>query len=215
MPDVIDWNDAGGNGQRSKDGIRNLRLKSGNRYEFRFVGHPIKFNKYFENGKYAIVRDARDNPVARMTGKEAGPRYAANVLLREATTSSNSAPLPDHTPGLVYLMEFAQSVYNDVRDWGSARKTDPGGKSGCNFSVTVTGQQKNTRYKTVGLDITPFTDAEKEYLRANIYDLTKLFKETPDEELLEKLGYKLDGGKQAAAPDEAPSEVAGGVELPF
>jgi hypothetical protein len=203
MADVIEWNGATGE-NRSKDGIRNLRLSTGNTYELRFVGSPVRFYKYFVAGKFAIVAHPTNNPIKQKWNLDPQTRYAANVLLRN--------DVGEYKGGENYLLEFPQSIYNDICDWGKARKTDPGGKGGCNFSVTVTGSGKKTRYKTVGLDIAPFTEAEKEYLRANVYDLTKLFKPTPDEEVVQRLQMS-DGPPAESRQPSVPT--GGGADLPF
>lgn len=203
MSTVIDWNNTGPQGGGQKGDIRNLKLESEKRYEIRFVGHPIQFYTYFNEvtRKSARVKDAKDNPIFKKYGIEAKIRYAANVL--------------DRADGLCKVMEFPQSVYNDVRDWGVLRKSDPGGKAGCNFAIGVTGQKKKTRYKTVGLDITPFTEAEKEYLRANMYDLAKLYKPYNEDEVDAHLGY-AGGGQPAKEEEDAPvSAPTGGQDLPF
>lgn len=204
MADVVEWDSttsgATGGGNRGSGNIRNLRLQPNVSVEVRFVGHPVKFFKYFIQGKSAIVKDPVNNPIKQVWNQDATTRYGANVLNRADSQ--------------VWLYEFPPSVYNAVCAWGSARKTDPGGKSGCNFQITQRIKNKKTEYEIIPLDITPFTDAEKEYLRANIYDLTKLFKETANEDLEKKL--QMGAAPVApAAPAQAPAPVGAEKDLPF
>lgn len=207
MPDIVDWSELDSQSQRqnSSGGIRFLKLESGKTYELRFVGQPLKFFKYFIAGKSAIVADDKSNIVKLKYGFDPSVRFAINALNR--------------ADGQVYVVECPPSLLRDVADWGKARKTDPGGRTGANFQVVVTGKNKMTRYKAIALDIAPFTDAEKEYLKANIYDLNKIYKATPDDQLEDKLA--LEGGKASgnASAKEAESVqgVQGGTDkdLPF
>jgi hypothetical protein len=205
MPDIVDWSEVNTqDGNRSKDGIRNLKLQTDNTYELRFIGHPLKFYKYFVAGKSAICADPAVCSVRKKYNIEPGVRYAVNVINRADKQ--------------LYLLEVPPSVLKPVAAWGKRRNADPGGKSGCDFSISVTGKAKLTRYEVVPLDVTPLTDEEKDYCRANVYDLNKLFKATPDKDMEERLFGKGGGNTTQQAPrgeSESNSGSGSKVELPF
>jgi hypothetical protein len=210
MPEFQDWTSLNNQeSKRSTGGINNLKLESGKTYEVRFIGSPLKFHKYFVAGKSAICENPETCTVKKKYNIEPGVRYAVNVI--------------DRADKQLKILECPPSVLKPVASWGARRKQDPGGANGCDFSISVTGQKKMTRYEVVPLDITPLTDEEKEYCRANHYDLNKLFKPTPDTEIEARL---FGGGTAVPATANAPAtkpepvaagagENKGGVELPF
>jgi hypothetical protein len=209
MAEVKSWSDVSNETARNnKGGIRNLKLESGQEYQVRFIGPPVKFHKYFVAGKSAICSDPETCSVRKKYNIEPGVRYAVNVLNRK--------------DGQLYLVEVPPSVLKPVSAWGKRRQTDPGGVNACDFSISVTGQKKMTRYEVVPLDITPLTAEEQEYCKQNVYDLNKLFKATPDNEIEAKLfggGGKPDAATAQVAPateaKAAPAQAAKSVELPF
>ena len=209
--------------RRSTGDIVNLRLVSGTTSTVRFVGDPVKFFKYFVAGKSAVTEfnDAKCI-IQRKFNIEPSTRYAVNVI--------------DRADGKLKILELAPSVLKPVIAWWKRRQHEPGGESGCDFDITVTGQKKNTRYEVLPLDITPFTDAEKELIGdltdrdgvkayAKTYDLRKLYKSTPQEEIEAKL-FGNGGGSpapavntvatQSSAPAaNASAKASGWSEPPF
>lgn len=216
MSNIVEWSEfANQEGNRSKDGIRNLRLTTGNSYNVRFVGNPLKFYKYFINNRSALCENPDTCPVRAKYNMEPNTRYAVNVIDRD-----------EKNPALrLKLLEVPPSVLKPVVAWWKARKADPGGKGGCDFNIDVSGQKKLTRYTVTPLDVTPFTDEEKEYIKANIYDLAKLHKPCPANEIEERLFGKREGQPAPTLPnaqsDEMPvaqtsgTKSASGIDLPF
>ena len=210
MPDVVEWSEfSKQDNSKSRDGIRNLRLLSGQSYKLRFVGNPLKFFKYFVANRSAICANPDTCPVRAGYNIEPATRYAINVL--------------DRADGQLKILEVPPSVLKPVVAWWKATNNDPGSKNGCDFAIEVVGQKKNTRYNVTALNITPFTEEEKEYIKANIYDLSKIFKSTPENEIVDRLFGKQDDkpvAKTAATtviPDAQPigNKSASGVDLPF
>lgn len=198
------WADLGGN-QKPKEGIRNLKLTSGpngaeQTYNVRFVGDPITFYKYFVNNRSAITTDPATCPVKKKYNIDPQQRHAVNLINR--------------ADGLLYLAEVAPSALTPVKNWAKRRNQNPGGVVAVDFAITVKGIKKNTRYEVVALDPSTLT-AEEQAMQP--YDLIKLFKPTPDEEI----EAKLFGGGTATAAAEAPKTATAAAsksiaqDLPF
>lgn len=208
---IMSWTDINTERSQSKSEIRNLKLASGpngaeREYIVRFVGEPITFYKYFINNKSAIVEDPINNPIKKKyTQDPPGTRHAINLIYREASGGD----------GQIYLSEVAPSVLKPVAAWAKRRKMNPGGEIAVDFSIVVRGQKKDTRYEVVPLEQTTLTDAEK---AMKPYDLAKLFKPTPNEELEARLGYVDASATAKTAVTTVTTAPAGGakaVDLPF
>jgi hypothetical protein len=78
------------------------------------------------------------------------------------------------------------------------------------------------------MDVTPFTEEEKEYIKTNIYDLVKLHKPIPDNEIEDRLfGKREEKGSNVPSRSDSNDEIelptqsasstksASGVDLPF
>ena len=195
--------------QRGNRGdINNLRLVSGNNYNVRFVGDPVKFDKYFINNKSAISDGGEKCIIRQKFNIEPSTRYAVNVI--------------DRADGKLKVLEIAPSVLKPVIAWWKARKHEPGGDNGCDFNIDITGQKKNTRYTVTALDITPFTEDEKAMIEREARDLKKLYKPVPQNEIEARLfGGGTAGGAPAqsqSAPQSAPAgagKPSGWSEPPF
>jgi hypothetical protein len=207
------WGEVAKGGNKGKSNINNLKLENGKPVDVRFVSAPKKFYKYFVGTKSAICADPENCSVRKKYGQqfEPGLRYAIVVI--------------DRTDGQVKLFETAPSVLKPVAAWGERRKRNPADPQlGLDWTITRTGEKKNTRYEVVAGDPTPLTEAEQAAITAAGYDLEKLFKATPDSEIEARL---FGGGEQstqqsqpaqqtqAAAPVATGTGANAGVELPF
>jgi hypothetical protein len=197
-------------GGKGKGSINNVKLENGVSKDLRFVSAPKKFYKYFVGNKSAICADPENCSVRKKYQLEPGLRYAIVVI--------------DRTDGQVKLFETAPSVLKPVAAWGDKRKRNPADPQlGLDWTITRTGEKKNTRYEVVAGDPTPLTAAEQEAITAAGYDLEKLFKATPDNEIEAKLfggGNAPEGGQTQAAAPVAATVGAGtgdnkGIDLPF
>lgn len=218
MSNIVEWSEFANQQGSRRDGIRTLKLVSGQSFNVRFVGNPLKFYKYFVNNRSAICEDPEKCSVRAKYNIDPGTRFAVNVIDRDEKNPADR----------LKLLEVPPSVLKPVYAWFKARKVDPGGKGGCDFNIDVTGQKKNTRYTVTPMDVTPFTEEEKEYIKANIYDLAKLHKPIPDNEIEDRLFGKREekGGSpsprndahddiELPQPTASAAKSASGVDLPF
>ncbi len=180
--------------QRGRGGdINNLRLVSGNNYNVRFVGDPVKFDKYFINNKSAITDGGEKCIIRQKFNIEPNTRYAVNVI--------------DRADAKLKVLEIPPSVLKPVIAWWKARKHDPGGDNGCDFNIDIMGQKKNTRYTVTPLDITPFTADEQAMIEKEARDLKKLYKPVPQSEIEARL---FGGVAQNSAPVQQSAPAGAG-----
>lgn len=177
--------------------VNNFKMTSGQNYNVRFVGDPLKFSKYFINNKSAITDGGENCIIRNKYNIEPNTKYAVHVFDR-----AEGKPV-------LRVAEVAYSVIKPVIAWWKARKHEPGGPNGCDFNIDVTGQKKMTRYAVTPLDITPFTEEEMEVINKEIQGgiagalerLKKLYKATPQNEIEGKL-FGGDQGGSAPAPQQ-------------
>lgn len=190
MPEIVEWSDfsnhEGKQGQRGE--INRLRLESGKSYKVRFVGPPLQFYKYFVAGRSAICASKDSCPVRQKYNIEPSTRYAVNILDRNDIDPKTGLPV-------LKIMECPPMVLKPVVSWWKGAGQDPGGKAGPDFFIEVTGKQKSTRYQVSALQVTPLTEDEKEYVKANIYDLAKIYKAVPENEIENRLFGKDENGQ--------------------
>lgn len=182
--------------RRSNGDIVNLKLVSGNEYTVRFVGDPVRFFKYFVSGKSAVSEFGDASCIIfRKYNVEPSTRYAVNVI--------------DRSDNKLKILEIPPSVLKPVIAWWKRRDKEPGGENGCDFSIAITGQKKNTRYEVLPLDITPFT-AEEKTLTEKAYDLKKLYKATPQDQIEAKLGFTAPSSQsnQSNQPNQQTTQVS-------
>jgi hypothetical protein len=173
-PDIGRWAEAKSSG-RPPCGLRNLKLipsPTGEPMEYvvRFVGEPVTFYKYYVDGKAAICGDPATCTVRRKYGIEPIQRHAVNLINR--------------ADGMLYLVELSPSALQPVVRWAKRRGINPGGIVAVDFSITVSGIRKNTRYEVIPLDISTLTEEEQWMPR---YNLERLFQPTPEAEIEARL----------------------------
>lgn len=206
MSEVVDWGQSSSNKGGGK-GETFLRLKPGTDYTVRLVGKPIRFNRYYvegkggEKGRSAITNGGDECVIRNTYNIDPSERYAINVIDRES--------------GNLMVLEMPVTLYKDVSNWASARKKDPGKNEGVDFMIKVTRQKasdpRTTRYDLIPLDPAPFTEEEKELIGEkgkNLHNLIEIFRATPQDEIEEKLGLKA-----PAASRQTVSAPAGGSEV--
>src|SRR5438270_187190 len=104
-------------------------------------------------------------------------RYAANILDRDEPISAHR----------LKTVELNPRVLRTVAAWARATKIDPGGIGGCDFAVEAQGRGAQRRYVVSTLGATPFSDEEKQYIKVNMYDLLKLYRPVPPDEIEHRL----------------------------
>lgn len=191
MPEIKSW-DAIASDERSNTSkntaIRNLKMVGGRAYTVRFTGDCVKFFKYWVAGKSAICANPETCSVRQKYGIDPSPKYASNLILRSVEDmDGNVITDKDNPTDVIYKWEFPPAVTKPIIAWKRARKQEPGGENGCDFRIEVTGSGKEIRYTATSLDITPFTDEEKKMIETQSYNLLKLYKATPDNEIEAKL----------------------------
>lgn len=216
MNGVIEWGDFTPKSNNSGNGDRLdfLWLKSGNTYRVRPVAKPVIFYKYFyrhPDGKLrtAICEDPVTCPVRSMHPEELkeipGERFAMLVI--------------DRADQKLKIMEFPKSVFLSIKAWWAATQTSPGGASGVDWSINITGSGKTgTKYTTTALVAAPFTEAEKAIILAVIKNddgedskyLENMFKAHSAEVIEKRLfaEWEQKGGNNAAPAAPAQAAVA-------
>jgi len=208
MPEVKSWSDIATDESNRASGkssgtIRNLKMIGGRVYVVRFVGEPVKFHKYYIAGKYAVCSDPETCPVRQKYSIDPATKFASNIILRGVYDLKDNEVQAEE-PGLLYKWEFPPAITKPVLTWKKIRKQEPGGDNGCDFRVEVTGHKEKTRYNVANLDVTPFTSSEKEMIDRESYDLMKLYKACPPEEIENRL---FGDGKISGAPVAASKTV--------
>ena len=184
MTSKLDWSSVGSSKQPGSGGgkkLKNLefiKFVDGSSYNVRPLGNPIVFLKagVMVNGSYrsAIIEDPDSPVVKKFSNMNVNERYAANVL--------------DRADGKIKIMEGPLSIFGEFKSYFEHTKENPGLSVGADFSIKATGDGKNRRYTTKFSSKTILSDAEKAMIKEQgLYDLEKVFKVVPDEELEDKL----------------------------
>jgi hypothetical protein len=178
MAELVAWSAIGLQQENESNGIiRRLKLTSDEACIVRFVGNPVGFHKYILNGRGAICGNPDTCPVRAKYGIEPHLRYAVNVIDRDEASSEHRLNILDVLP----------SVLKPVAVWSRRSNADPGSMAGCDFSIEMIGRGTQTHYRVTALDRTPFTTEEKEYLRRNLYDLSRIYSAAPENEIESRL----------------------------
>jgi hypothetical protein len=150
------WSELVGEAKKtaSRTIIRNLPLVPGNEYRIRFVGDLVEFEMYLVNGKRAITDGGEKCIIRRKYNIEPVIRYAGHVI--------------DRADGFLKIIELSPRTLKLVLDWKMSRKSDPGGRSGCDFSFTVTRQNGKSNFIIRPLAITRLTKADLEMIAKEV-----------------------------------------------
>jgi hypothetical protein len=211
MASQMSWGKLGESNQRSNGKVNNMKLENGVQV-VRFVGEPIEFHKYFVNGKSAVTADPKTCPVKAKYGIEPNTRYAINVI--------------DRKDGQLKVLECSITVLKPVVSWGNIAGRDPGGENSVDFAIDAQGAGKNRRYNTIALKESPLTEAEKKLIKETGgtdtgYDLNKLYKAVPENEIENRLFGNAKPAVTAQAPAQAVAANVGqttqvkNVDIPF
>jgi hypothetical protein len=192
MTSKLDWNSVGGNkknGTGSGKKLKNLefiKFVDGASYNIRPLGNPIVFLKagVTVNGAYrsAIIEDPDSPVVKKFSNMNVNERYAVNVL--------------DRSDKKIKIMEGPLSIFGEFKSYSEHTQKNPGLSEGADFNIKASGEGKNRRYATKFAKNTVLSDAEKAMIKEQgLYDLEKVFKVVPDDELEDKL-FNSSGNKQ-------------------
>jgi len=170
-PTFVSKTNAGG----TKKDIQRLNIADPGEHKVRLVGKPIYYYRYWVGGKAAICEDPSTCPVRQKYGIDPTLRYAVNVLDRNDGDK-------------LKIMEFSQTVYDQIKTLCTKRSvSNPGDEFGPDFDIIVTGSKPKIKTQILLGDKTPFTDSQKEYIKANIFELKKIYKPVPSNEIEERL----------------------------
>jgi hypothetical protein len=207
MSNQTSWGKLGDSSNRSGGKVNNLKLVDGFNH-LRFVGEPVEFHKYFVNGKSAVTADPNTCPIKIKYGIEPQTRYAINVI--------------DRKDGQLKVLECSITVLKAASKWGAANKRDVGGDSSIDFAIEAVGTGKNRRYTSTTTRESVLTAEEKEMIlktggTPTGYDLSKLYKATPENEI----EARLFGGATPSKNNVQPTSNVGqttqvkNVDIPF
>jgi len=190
----------GGKGSYQKGNMRKLNfLRLGNKavgkkFTLRPVGKIKAYYKYIvENntpskwGVAVVAEEDKDsNPIVSKHNKYPKETFAVNVINRDT--------------GELQILEGPQQIFEAFGDYYERESKTPGSyKNGADFKLTVNGlNQKDENDKNLPyyhnkfVKQTPLSQSEIEEIEENggLFDLDKILKPTPVDELEEKLGLK-------------------------
>ncbi len=176
------------NGQGKGNSNKFLKLEVGKEYRLRFIQDPHEVRKYFvkhEDGssKTATTDAGSKCVVLAHKGEDGKPLYPQRVKY--------AVNCIDRSDQSFKVVELPPTVAQVIRDWGTANNVHPGKKNGVDFKIQVTRQgsdYRTTRYTCIPLNATPFTAEELAKIEEGVYDLSEMFKITPQSEIEEVLG---------------------------
>jgi hypothetical protein len=200
----MSWQDIGGS--RSSDSkVNNLRLQNGQNV-VRFIGDPKEFFKHFVNNRSAVTGDPENCRIKVKHGIEPARRFAVNVI--------------DRSDGQLKLLECPITVLKPVVVWRDYSKKDPGGRDAVDFIINVSGSGKNKKYQTTAGNPSSLSESELEMIKksggtSTGYDLERLYKPTPQDEIEERLGF-TSGSKKVETVNASPaSNKTSSEDIPF
>ena len=173
-----------------KNDIVRLNISDPGEHKVRLVGKPIYYYRYWVGGKAAICEDPTTCPVRQKYGIDPTIRYAINVLDRNDGDK-------------LKIMEFTQTVYDQIKTVCTKRQvTNPGDEFGPDFDIIVTGTKPKIKSQILIGDKNPFTDSQKEYIKANFFELKKIYKPVPSNEIEERLFPKQNESKKVVSKND-------------
>tara|TARA_Y100000310_G_scaffold57488_2_gene52720 strand:+ start:47728 stop:48384 length:657 start_codon:yes stop_codon:yes gene_type:complete len=207
--DYADWGDVapeqsggssgGGSGKNSY-----LKLTSGGTYVVRPVHKPVEFYKFFHKKdnklRTAVVRDEEVIKQTMAENSELGKpshRYAIYVI--------------DRSDGELKIMEAPVTVFRPFRIRFDATGQTPGGSSGGDWEIKVTGSGMKTRYTSKYLKDTSFSQEEKSSIKTMLEDedklLTSIYKSHDPEDIDKRLfgEWGSDDGEEAVSASSGSS----------
>jgi len=182
MTSKIDWSGIGnGDSKGGENQLRDLafvRFSSGDTHNIRPIGSAIKFLKagISHDGNYrsAIIEDPDSPTIKKYSNMNISTRYAVNVL--------------DRADGKLKIMEGPISIFKEFGQYNKMTGRNPGAVEGGDFSIEVSGNGKQRRYKTSFVKNTTLTDEEKKMLKSQgLYKLEGIFKVVDEDKIEEKL----------------------------
>lgn len=174
MPEIVSWRSLVSTGDVPP--LRSMRFNRGCTHRIRFIGSPVKFYKYYLNGRSAICGDPATCPVAKKYDIVPATRFAMNVLDRDE---------PDPRQRLK-ILEKGTDFVTAVAAWSQQKKHDFAGERGNDFEVRV-AETKAFKFSLRLCEETAFTGEEKIYLAREVVDLLRVYRPVPSDLIERKL----------------------------
>ncbi len=215
MSKTVSWNDFGnksanaqrGSKQQGQRPLRFVKIGENESIVVRPVDEAVEFEKYVHQDRtgkwnFGVCGDITTCPVYLKYGKTPSTRYAINVI--------------DRTDNLIKIYEGPLSVFKVFASYKEMSEEDAGGENGADFRITKNVSfkdgKKYTRYEVHKECRSIFTAKEKTLINTTgegIYNLERIFKVTPIDQIEKKvLGADYSGG------DEAPQQQAPQQQAP-
>lgn len=180
-----------------------MSLSEEGNYKIRLVGNHVKFYRHWSPIRGITHYDYKSEDPAWQAGFYPSKRFAINVI--------------DRSDGKLKILEKGSQIFKVFADYKGLFDKNPAGKDGPDFNIKVEipgGNKRATKYTVTHLDSAPFTAEEIAMIKENIYDLPKIYKSTPLENLKEqwdalsdedKIPPEREENKKSAPAKEAQS----------
>lgn len=222
MANVVKWDEFGKNqkekaqrsGKRDLNFIPMGKRGVGKTYRIRPIGDMVQFWEYMvqHDGRWrsAITANPDECPIALKHSEKPKETYAVNVI--------------DRADGQVKILKGPVSVFQEFYTFWKHQGKKPGGAEGGDYELKVTGKKGRDYYQMEFLEKAPLSEEERAMALENMYELEKIFKATPAEDIEEKLypseeGETVSVGVAKEESDTSNNEVdsSGGDEedIPF
>ena len=200
MAQKLDWTKFGENSRKlavgDKKGLKFVELGKkaiGKEHKVRPIGSPVAFFEFsIQNAegkwKFAIVDDIDNCDIIQKYDIKPREVYAVNVIDRADNTNK--------------ILKGKNSIFGEFKSFYDHTSKNPGGISGADFTIKITGLKGRDYYICKCAGKTPLTDAEQEFIKKEgIYKLEDIFKPVPCDKLEEvlELGPYAKGGVAATA----------------
>ena len=187
-------NNSGSQDGDNKDKFMSLS-EEGN-YRIRLVGNHVKFYRHWNPVRAITHYDYKSDDPAWQAGFYPSKRFAINVI--------------DRRDGKLKILEKGTQIFKVFADYKSLFGKNPAGKDGPDFNIRVSipgGDKRSTSYTVTHLEAAPFTEEEKSMIRENLYDLPKIYKSTPLEDIQKQWDALSDEAKIAPKRDKDGKKI--------
>jgi len=179
-----------GGSQSGESKNKYMSLKEEGNYKIRLVGNHVKFYRHWNPIQAITHYDYKSEDPAWKAGFYPSKRFAINVI--------------DRSDGLLKILEKGSQVFEVFANYKSLFDKNPAGKDGPDFNIRVKipgGDKRSTSYTVTHLDAAPFTEEEKTMIRENLFDLPKIYKSSPLEDIQKQWDALSDEAKVAPVRD--------------
>jgi len=206
MASEVDWNSSfstePGNKKGSSDKF--IKFSAGTKKTLRPIGSPVRFIKFFVNGRSLVVDpEYKESAAAKLSahfGEEVKPqlRYAINVI--------------DRDDGQIRILEQGHSVFENFANWSFANDNrQPGGSVAMDWVIKAQGDGLQRRYSVTPVKETRLTEEEIHRIRdlREHHSLKEVFKGCSINEIIDvATGDQSNSGPEPSRPRTTSQPVA-------